>query len=250
MSALANLSAKSKPFFTAAANLLFPPQCAACGADTDAAHSFCLDCFSQLSLIAPPFCYRCGVPFAFSLGEKAVCAACLHEEPPYRLARSAMLYDPLAQRLVTRLKYGDRQELLPALAQQLWRAGIEVTNGADFLIPVPLHPKRLRERRFNQSALLAMRLSRRCGVPALVDGMKRVRHTPPQASLNRKERLTNVTRAFAVNHRHAARLRGTCVVLIDDVMTTGATIHACCQALLGAMVREVRVLTLARTLKE
>lgn len=250
MTLLAELHAKTNPLLVAATNLLFPPRCAACGDDVETAHSFCLNCFSKLQLIAPPECAQCGVPFAYDLGNDAICATCLDSPPPYNMARAAMHYDDASRALITRLKYGDKQHLIPALIAQLWRAGAPLTKHADWLVPVPLHPKRLRERKFNQSALLAHGLSDYSGVPVLSDGLLRVENTPPQASLSRKERLSNVKKAFRANHKRALQLRGANVVLIDDVITTGATIHACSKVLLGAGVKSVYVLSVARTVKE
>ena len=250
ITAFAQLREKASPFLRGTANLLFPPRCVSCGASTDTAHTFCLDCFSKLQLIAPPLCRMCGVPFAYELGDDAVCASCLHEAPRYTAARAAMEYDDTSRHLITRLKYGDHSELVPALAQQLWRAGAEFTSKADWIVPVPLHPKRLRERKFNQSALLAHALSDSCRVPVMADGLLRVENTPPQASLTRKERLNNVKKAFRVNHKRAGLLRGASVVLLDDVMTTGATMDACSKLLLGAGVRAVYVLSVARTIRD
>lgn len=235
---------------SASANLLFPPRCVSCGVPVESVHSFCLDCFAKLQLITAPHCSHCGVPFEYDLGHDAVCAACLHEPPRYTAARAAMHYDDYSRGLITRLKYGDHSELVPALAQQLRRAGGELTAQADWLVPVPLHSRRLRERKFNQSALLAFALSDVTGVAVMADGLLRVEDTPPQASLTRKQRLENVKKAFRVNHKRAALLRGVRVLLIDDVMTTGATIDACSKVLLGAGVTNVYVLTVARTVRE
>lgn len=250
MLSLAHWRSKTNPILSAAANLIFPPRCAACGAGVEAAHALCVDCFARLQFIAAPLCHACGLPFAYELGDEAVCAACLHEPPPYRAARAALHYDEHSKHLITRLKYGDHSELIPALSQQLYRAGARLAAQSDWLVPVPLHPRRLRARTFNQSALLAYGLSDRCGVSVMPDGLLRVLNTPPQAGLPRAQRLTNINGAFRVNHKRAALLRGASVTLIDDVMTTGATICACTRVLLGAGVKNVYVLTVARTVRE
>lgn len=249
MTFLAELRAKTHPFFTAATNILFPPKCASCGEPNDAAHSLCVNCFAQLQLISAPLCQACGEPFAYDMGDQAVCASCLQEPPLYEVARAAMHYDDASRHLVTRLKYADQQQLVPILSRQLWRAGAALCEQSDWLIPVPMHPKRLRARMFNQSALLAYGLAEHCALPVMADGLLRTENTPPQASLTRQERLENVRRAFRVNHKRAALLRRARVLLIDDVMTTGATVNACCKMLLGAGVQSVSVLTVARTVK-
>lgn len=247
---LAQLREKTNPLIAAALHLCFPPRCVSCGTDVDAAHSLCADCFAKLQLISDPCCARCGVPFAYELGDGAVCADCMQSPPPYAAARAAMHYDDASRKLITRLKYADKQELVPALAAQLWRVGAALCARADLLIPVPLHPKRQRKRLFNQAALLAYALEKHCGKPVLAGGLLRTENTPPQASLPREARLKNVAHAFRVNHAHAEALRGKVVLLIDDVTTTGATLNACSKALRAAQVAEVLVLTVAKTGRE
>jgi ComF family protein len=154
-------------------------------------------------------------------------------------------YDEHSRRLVLGLKYADKTHLVPTLGAWLARAGEELITGSDLIIPLPLHPLRLMKRRFNQSALLARAVARSSGLP-LVEGLRRIRHTQPQAGLTRRERRENVRRAFAPHTRHLASLKDKRILLIDDVMTTGATIEACTQALKQAGVRQVNVLTLAK----
>lgn len=250
MTFLSGLRLKTNSVVTALLGGLFPPRCVSCGCDVEALHSFCTDCFAKLSLIDAPYCARCGDPFAYDLGKDAVCSYCLQTPPPFAKARAAIRYDDASRKLITRLKYADKQELVPPLSAQLWRIGAKLCTNADLIIPVPLHPKRLRERKFNQSALLAHELARRSGLGVLADGLLRTENTPPQASLSREQRLKNVKHAFRVNHKHAAKLRGANVLLVDDVMTTGATINACSKALLGASVKDVYVITAAKTVRE
>lgn len=238
------------PYWQALSNVLFPPRCVACRVPVDAVQSFCGDCFEKIRLIDQPCCSLCGFPFEFDLGYEALCANCLHDVPTYDQARAALHYDAASRPLITRLKYTDQPEAVGAYSRQLYRVGSTMLQGCDVIIPVPLHLKRLRQRKYNQSALLAYGLSDLCKVPVLADGLVRVKHTPPQASLSRRERLTNVRTAFRVNHRHANRLNGASVMLIDDVMTTGATIDACSKILKGAGVAKVNVLTLARTIRD
>lgn len=159
-------------------------------------------------------------------------------------------YDETTRALVARLKYADKTHLAPFLGHLMAAHGSEVLAEAELLIPVPLHWRRMLTRRYNQSLLLAREISRATGIPVAPGAMRRNRHTPPQASLTRKERLDNVRGAFAVTVRGKAAVTGKTVVLVDDVMTTGATILACCKTLKRARAGEVRVLTLARRLRE
>lgn len=250
MEFLTQIRAKTNPIVQATLNLVFPPRCVSCEAETEAAHTLCHPCFAQLQLIGEPHCESCGLPFEFDLGQGARCSFCLHDAPRYYQARTAMQYDAQSRRLITRLKYGDRADLVPALVQHMWRAGAALCEQSDWLIPVPLHSRRLRQRGFNQSSLLAHGLSRHARVAVMADGLLRVLNTPPQASLSRVERLQNVRRAFRVNHKRALLLKRQRVLLIDDVMTTGATVDACTEALLAAGVACVNVLTVARTVRE
>lgn len=241
---------KASPVWQLAMNFLFPPRCMACGVDVDAHPSFCRDCFQQIRLISDPCCSLCGLPFEYDLGQGALCGMCMHDAPPYDMARAAMHYDDLSRNLITRLKYGDRSEAVAAHARQLLRAGHGLLSQADVIIPVPLHVRRLMQRRFNQSAMLAHALGDISDHPVWPDALIRIRYTKPQAGLLRRERLRNVTGAFRANHRYASQLRGRRVLLVDDVMTTGATINACSDTLRAAGAVHIGVLTLARTIRE
>lgn len=226
----------------------FPPHCAVCEEAVEAAGNLCAPCFSQLRQIGRPHCECCGVPFSHVL-DAGLCAGCVGERPGYDVARSAWVYNEVSGALVTSLKFRDRTAGLDAYAAAMGRAGAELLEGADVIMPVPLHWRRLMGRRYNQSALLMYALAPHVrGAVMDVRNLRRVRHTVPQTRLKGAERLKNVKGAFAV--RDAAVVRDRVVVLVDDVMTTGATIEACTRALREAGAREVRVLTLARTLRE
>lgn len=226
----------------------FPPHCAVCEEAVEAAGNLCASCFSQLRQIGRPHCECCGVPFAHAL-DAGLCAGCVGERPGYDVARSAWVYNEVSGALVTSLKFRDRTAGLDAYAAAMARAGAEVLQGADIIMPVPLHWRRLMHRRYNQSALLMYALAPYVrGAVMDVRNLRRVRHTVPQTRLKGADRLKNVKGAFAVRDESVVRDR--VVVVVDDVMTTGATIEACTRALKEAGAREVRVLTLARTLRE
>lgn len=231
-------------------NLLFPPRCIGCGGDVDEAHRFCRDCFGSLAFVSEPCCKLCGFPFDYDLGQEALCGHCMHNPPPYETARTVLRYDEHSRTLITAFKYADRTDRMPAYAALLARAGAQMIAQSDVIIPVPLHRRRLLNRGYNQSALLAYGISDRCDLPVWPDGLRRIRHTPPQAGLTRAQRLKNVVGAFRVNHSYANALRGKRVLLVDDVMTTGATIQQAAQMLLGGGAKAVYVLTLARTIRD
>ncbi len=242
-----------KPFrrhlLTQTLNLLFPPRCVLCGVHVEQAHTLCYGCFDQLHMITPPACALCGHPFAHDQGIGAQCGQCLSSPPPYDKGWSVWRYDEHSRGLVTRLKYGDRTDLAPFCGRLMAQHGQALLAGADLLMPVPLHWRRMIARRFNQSLLLAREIERKTGVPLLADGLKRVRHTVPQTGLSQSDRLQNVKNVFSVNPAYAGSLTGKTVVLIDDVMTTGATVEACCHALRKDGVGRIHVLTLARRIQ-
>ncbi len=178
------------------------------------------------------------------------CPACLEAPPAFSKARAAMVYDAVSAPLVSALKFADQWAGLKRHGKMMAGAGSTVLKGADVLVPVPLHWRRLLRRRFNQSALLAYAIAAETGLPCAPEWLARIRHTTPQMKLTRKERLTNVAKAFAVPAAREAEIKDKVIVLVDDVVTTGATAEACAKALLKAGAREVRVIALARTVKE
>lgn len=233
-------------------NALLPPRCLACGGPVGAPGTLCPGCWEGVSFLGPPLCRCCGFPFELApevdAGD-ALCAACHAEPPPYARARAVMAYDAGSRGLVLGFKHADRTEAAPAFAQWMARAGHELLVDAHLIAPVPLHRWRLLARRYNQSALLANQLGRLSQVPVVPDLLQRRRNTPSQGHLSRAGRSRNVAGAFAVHPRHAARVRGRAVVLVDDVLTTGATVAACARVLKRAGARQVDVLTLARVVR-
>jgi ComF family protein len=229
-------------------DVLLPPLCLSCQREVGAVGRLCPDCWSGVRFIGPPLCAACGVPFELAAGEAALCGACIQAPPRYQRGRSVFVYEGVGRNLVLGFKMADRGHAAPTLAAWLARAGAPLLAGADVIVPVPLHRLRLAARRFNQSALLAASLARQSGVSWLPDGLVRTRATPSQALLSARARATNVRGAFRVRERCRPRIAGRRVLLIDDVMTTGATAEACAQALFQAGASAVDVLTLARTL--
>ncbi len=231
-------------------DLLLPGHCMACRAPTDRPGQLCGECWAEVDFLTPPHCARCGIPFDYDLGGDVLCSGCLAAAPAFDTARAAMRYGPVARRLVVGLKHADRTHLAPALAAWMGRAGEALCADSDLLIPVPLHRRRLLSRRFNQSVLLARALGKESGLPVIADAMVRRRATPPQAGLTRHQRRRNVAAAFAVRPARQALVEGRRVVLVDDVLTTGATATACARTLKRAGADHVAVLTLARVVLE
>lgn len=231
-----------------ALNLLFPPTCLCCQEPLASPGALCGACWEKVTFLGEPDCLRCGHPFEFAQPGPAMCAGCMAAPPPYTQGRAVLRYDEHSRTLITRLKYADQGQLAAGYGAWLAARGHALLESSDVLVPVPLHYWRFVQRRYNQSALLARALARHCQLKVIPDALKRTRHTKPQASLSRQQRRRNVRGAFAMTPRHKAALAGKRVLLIDDVMTTSATIHECTKALLEGGAAEVRVLTLARKL--
>lgn len=228
------------------ADIVLPPLCMACGKGTGAHGALCAPCWGGIEFIERPFCPVSGVPFPFDPGEGIVSAAALAAPPPYTKARAVMRYTDASAKIVMRFKYADRVETAPALARWMVRAGAELLDDADVIAPVPLHRSRLFSRRFNQSAELARHIARVTQLRHVPDLLERVRATQPQVELSGVARRRNVAGAFKPGKAARALVSGRVVVLIDDVMTTGATVDDCCRAVKAAGAAEVRVLCLAR----
>jgi ComF family protein len=223
-----------------------PPLCPACRGLVGNDGGLCAACWARLSFIAPPFCERLGTPFGYDPGPGVLSTEAIANPPAFARARAAVRYDDIASALVHALKYGDRLDLAPTMGRWMARAGRELTEGADALVPVPLHWRRLWARRFNQAAALARTISASSGVPVLDDALKRTRATPQQVGLKRADRATNVQGAFQVPDERLAAVTGRRLVLIDDVLTSGATADTCARALLRAGAAHVDVLVFAR----
>jgi ComF family protein len=229
-------------------NALLPPQCLTCDAPVVEAGRFCVVCFNATQFITEPCCGRCGVPFAFALegGIELLCPQCRAEPPPWGRARAVFRYDEHSRRAILPLKHADRTELATALARMMARAGAALLAKADVLVPVPLHRARLRLRRYNQAALLARAVGRISHVPISVDALVRTRATRSLAELSAEARAAAVEGVFVVRPGRHNLVVGRQVVLIDDVLTSGATAGACARALLDAGALGVDVLVAAR----
>jgi ComF family protein len=227
---------------------LLPPHCAACENPVEAQGQLCSACFGRTQFITAPFCVRCGVPFSSveQGGDEHICPACRARPPVFREARAALRYDDQARRLILPLKHGDRVELAAILSPMMGRAGAVLLARADVLVPVPLHRRRLFERKYNQAAVLAFGVGRLAERPVLPDALIRTRRTAPLDDKSPDERAQEVAGSCRVRPSRQAKLAGRTVLLIDDVMTSGATTNACATALLEAGASAVDVLVAAR----
>ena len=232
-------------------NLLYPESCVACACAVSTLQDcgICRRCREKILQlrIAGPLCPSCGLPYrTFADGEAHLCGRCTMRLPPYSGARAFGWYGSELSRAIQALKFGGRRNLAGFLAALMAETLLEAWDARDIdlIVPVPLHPKRLRERGYNQAALLGRRLGRFVGLPCHAALLRRIRHTSPQVGLSDAERARNLRLAFRCARPDAAR--GMRILLVDDVMTTGATVASAAEALLAAGARRVSVLTAAR----
>ena len=264
---------------------VLPPLCLGCNEIVGTPGCLCPACWTKLDFVAPPCCVRCARPFARAPGPAALCTACSARPPRWRRARAALVYDGRSRQLVLPFKHGDRTDMARACGRWMARAGADLLAGSDLvapvplhwrrlflrrynqaqllarmalaaappggarLVPVPLHWTRLVARRFNQAAELTRHLSARTGLANEALLLKRVRRTRHQVGLTRAQRLENVTGAFRIAADRRGWVRGKRLVLVDDVLTTGATVEACAIALQRGGAAAVDVLTLARVVR-
>lgn len=229
----------------AALDLVFPPCCLACRKATAQHGALCPACWGRIDFIERPYCERLGTPFPYDLGIEGLQSRDAIANPSvYGRARAVAKFDEgPARNLVHRLKYSDRMELAKPLGLWTARAGQEILAEADLLIPVPLHRGRLIWRRFNQANALAESIARVSGRKVDPFALIRVKPTVPQVGLSRAQRASNVQGAFAVSEEAQLSVEGRAIVLIDDVMTTGATLNAAARVLLRAGAKRVDALS-------
>lgn len=233
-----------------AIGIVYPPSCIACQAATAQAQALCPRCWSGIGFIERPYCERLGTPFPVDLGSGLLSPAALADPPVFGRARAVCRFDGAARELVHKLKYGDRTELALTMGAMMAQAGRELLTDAELIVPVPLHRFRLWTRRFNQASALAAVLARQGHAPLAHDALVRVKRTRQQVGLTRAQRADNLQGAFRVPPSARPQLEGRRVLLVDDVLTTGATANAAARALLRGGAAGVDILTFARVVTE
>lgn len=229
---------------------LLPTQCGLCDALTDVDRALCPECWSATQFIVGPSCHCCGAPMVGDASEGDHCDACLVAPKPWGEGRAAFVYSGAGRKLVMALKHGDRLDLIPTLAPMLYRRGQGFWDENAVLVPVPLHWTRQLKRRYNQAAELALGVARLGAIATDCEALVRVKKTASTQGKSFAERQTMLADAIMPNPKRPRGFIGKSVVLVDDVMTTGATLSACTHAAFAAGASRVRVLTLARAVKD
>lgn len=233
-----------------AVDFLYPPGCIHCDAATSEPHALCASCWSSLQLIERPYCERLGTPLPAGHDGPLLSPAAIADPPVFGRSRSVSHYDDMARNLVQKLKYGDKPELARLMGRMMAASGRELLASCDFIVPIPLHRLRLWRRRYNQAAVLADAVAAHCGKRCEPLLLQRIRNTRSQTRLSRNQRRENLRGAFAVSPEWQSRISGTHIVLVDDVLTTAATVSAAAKVLLRTGVAAVDILTFARVVKD
>ncbi|MDG2005584.1 MAG: ComF family protein [Novosphingobium sp.] len=230
-------------------DLVFPPRCPLCGQGISAQTGLCASCWSDLVIPGEPACESCGRPFGDGILDGAICAPCLAHPPRHDGIVAATLYNDSSRRLVLAFKHSNRIALAPMMAR-LMTAKLDLAEEDWVVIPVPLHRWRLWRRGFNQAAVLAREVARQTGSTLTVDALLRHKSTPVLGGLGAKARTRALAGAIGINPRRSANVQDARILLVDDVMTSGATSDTCIAALKRAGASEVKLVCFARVLDE
>lgn len=234
-----------------ALQLIYPHQCISCATLVDTGYSLCGDCWRETPFIAGLVCDACGTPLPGETdGAVEFCDDCTVILRPWHRGRAALIYKGNARKMVLALKHGDRQELAIPAARWMYASAQSIIDRDTVIVPVPAHWTRLLRRRYNQAVLLARELGKLGGLKVLPTALVRQRHTPVQDGKGRDARFRNVADAIAPHPRRGAALGGKRVLIVDDVMTSGATLSAATQACHAAGATQVCVVALARVAKD
>ncbi|PIB26539.1 hypothetical protein BFP76_11595 [Amylibacter kogurei] len=229
----------------------YPPLCVSCGVETEAENGLCSDCWGDTYFIDGAICDSCGTPLiGEDMGDELICDSCTHAPPAWIQGRASVVYDGGGRRIILALKHGDRLDVVIPLAEWMIKSGADLLRKTDVIIPVPLHRSRLFTRKYNQAAALGNQIAKRTNIQTVPDLLIRTKRTKMQKGMSRNERLENQSDAIQVNPRFVQMIVDKNVLLIDDVMTTGATMSTCANECISAGAATVNTLVFARVARD
>lgn len=226
--------------------IIFSPQCLICKCDVFVDNNLCAQCFNKLHFITQPLCNKCGRPIELDIFSHAECY-CTSLLRYYRNVRSALLFDDYASPLIHRFKYADDIKAAATFTKWMLRGGADLIQQADIIAPIPLHISKLRLRKYNQALLLAQGMAKGANIRLIPDLLKRIVATPSQSGLSKRKRINNVRNAFLVKDKYQSQIKDKKIILVDDVITTGATASECARILKAYGACYVDIITLAQT---
>lgn len=232
-------------FLRAIINLLFPIRCVICNS-YEFQSNVCEFCWEKLTFITKPYCAICSHPFEYENDDKAICGNCIQTKPNYDKAISILKYDDYSKDLIHNFKYKDQLHILNYFVSLMLNMGKDLIEQADIIIPVAMHKHKLLKRGYNQAALIAMNIAKNKKIKYLPQAIIKIVNTDSQAGLKKSQRIKNIKNSFKLNSKFINEIKGKRVLLIDDVITTGATIEECCKVLKFAEPSKLFVLTLAK----
>ena len=230
--------------------LIFPPKCVLCKKIIETDDMLCPDCWSKISFIKKPYCNKCSTPFDFQVNDNDICLSCIKNKPLYIKARSAVVYDDNVSKIIFDFKFHDKLHLKRFMAKCMYNASIDILDNIDILIPVPLHKKRLIFRKYNQSLLLAKEIGKLSNKNVICDFLYKTKHTTPQVKLKSIDRKNNLKNKFAVKDKYLKEIekyKNLNFAIVDDVLTTSSTVNECIKALNKIGIKNVYVITFAKT---
>ncbi len=244
---VANPPEKGKPLLARALRFVYPPRCIACGEEVETEKALCGPCWSEAWFISAPCCDGCAAPLpGADDGERLLCDDCTTEPRPWSAGRAVVVYSGTGRRITLALKHGDRLDIAGPVGRWMAAAARDILADSDLIAPVPLHWTRLFRRRYNQAALLADVVGAGAGRMVAPDLLLRRRRTIMQKGMTREERMDNQRTAITVNPKRLSAIAGKRILLVDDVMTTGATLSACAEACHAAGAAVVKIVVFAR----